>query len=357
MASSGEGEGALDEFVSQLQLEGRGSSRLELKLAGRRVHVALEHSNRDSGNPQLEGVRLEVEFERAPGSKSEFKDAGPRIVLRREHADDVTDKDRGLTREVQTGFAGFDHAVYVDNDSSEADVHRVLATEATRQAVLRLLDAGHRTVLITSNRVIVRQAVNEGVVRAGPVLDALEDLLIVARAGGPKDAAPPRRGELLTLIGSGVSAAAGCYGWLTWNTWPTSLGILSLGLIAGAIVAFFSRPAVEGACSGDSSSARRATTLLLLCAFTTAALIFGGVVHLNGALDDSEGEVWRGVLTSNGARRKPFSYDPVGVRWNDGSTSTINGDSFMRAGDRITERRHPGAFGFGWFDGRQITSR
>lgn len=359
MSSSGKGDGALDGLVSQLQLdEGRGASRLELKLAGRRVHVATEH--RDRQNLQLEGVRLSVEFERAPGTAdagSQSPDSGPRIVLRREHEDDVTDKDRGLTREVQTGFAGFDHAVFIDNDSSEADVLRVLATEATRQAVLRLLEAGHHAVLITSSRVTVRHPVNDGVVRAGPVMDALEDLLIVARAGGPKESAPSRRGELLTLIGCGVSAAAGCYGWLTWSAWPTSLGIGSLGVIAGAIVAFFSRPTVEAACSGDSASARRAATLLGLCWFTSAALVFGGVVHLNGALDDSEGEVWHGVLTSTGARRRPFSFDPVGVRWSDGSTSIINGDSFMRAGDRITERRHPGAFGFGWFEGRRITSR
>lgn len=97
---------------------------------------------------------------------------------------------------------------------------------------------------------------------------------------------------------------------------------------------------------------------LLIVWFSTAALVFGAVVHLNGALDSSEGEVWRGVLTSSGSSRGgPFRYDPVDVRWDDGSASTIRGERSMKKGDRLTERRHPGALGFEWFEGRHTGPR
>lgn len=357
VSSSDAGGGALDELVSRLGLEGTGFSRLGLKLAGRQVEVALDFTDADPealrSGKTLEGVRLSVEFERG-GAAKDSDEASPTIVLRREHQLDVRDKERGLTREVQTGYERFDHAVFIDNDSTEADALQVLRSEATRQAVLRLLDTGHPSVRITRTGVSVRHRVVDEKVRVGPLLDALEDLLIVARAGGPRDPAPPRRGETWVLVGAGVCAACVAYAYLTWQAWPTSLWILSLGALAGAIVAFLARPSLEEACAGDSSSARRATLLLSMAWLASGALVFGALEHLNGSLDGSEGEVWHGVLTSTGSNR---SRSRVGVRWEDGSTSSIRGDSSMHQGDRITERRHPGALGFSWVDGRQFLGR
>ena len=59
--------------------------------------------------------------------------AGESILLRREIEADELDKACDLAREVQLGCEKFEHAVFIDNDSSEADVQRILAKEATRQ--------------------------------------------------------------------------------------------------------------------------------------------------------------------------------------------------------------------------------
>ncbi len=362
VSSSGRGDGALDELVSALGVEGSGAARLVLRLAGQRVQVGLERRGSDEQSPAVTGVVLTVKFERGRARSSD--DAPPSIVLRHEGNADDRDKERGLVREVQLGYARFDHAVFIDNDSSEEDVRRILSKEATRQAVLRLLDAGHFAVRISTTGVSVHHQAKDGVIRTGPVLDALEDLLIVARAGGPKDAAPTRRGETLLGVGVGLTTALVAYGWLAYRAWPTTLAVVGVGLVAGLIVAFFSRPSLEAACAGDSNSARRALVLLLLVALSTTGLVFGALEHLNGALDDSSGDLWRGVVEPGlvvhiGLSRRGFvsESNPVNVRWDDGSTSVVNASFMVRPGDRVSELRHPGALGFPWFDERRFESR
>lgn len=355
LSSSGDGGATLDELAAALGLDGGGYSRLGLKLAGQRASVALEQRQRRDSE-EVVAVVLTVKFE-GGASSSATGDEAPSIVLRREGEGDARDKERGLTVEVQTGYSGFDHAVFINNDSSEADVRRILSREATRQAVLRLLEAGHPVVRISTTGVSVRQPVENGVVPTEPVLEALEDLLVVARAGGPKDAAPKRRGELLLVLAIAGCTAAVCYGVVASQAWPTTLLLLGLGAVAGGLVAFFSRPAIEWACAGDSSSGSRATTVVVLLAIGSGGLISGGLAHLNGALDDSEGEAWHGEVTSRttSLRRRATILPRTTVRWEDGSTSAIYGDYSL--GDRLTERRHPGALGWEWYDERRLTSR
>lgn len=357
--SSGGGGTALDELTSELGLEAGDYARLGLRLAGQRVQVSLERRSRDEvGAGEVEGVVLSVKFE---GKHADTADTQPNIVLRRERDADVQEKDRGLTVGVQTGYPGFDHAVFIDNDSSEADVRRILRLEATRQAVLRLLDAGHAAVRISTTGVTVRQRVKGGVVRAAPVLDALEDLLIVSRAGGPRDAAPPKRGELVLGLAVALCTAAIAYAGLAWAAWPTSFAVSGIGLIAGAIVAFFARPSVETAMSGDSSSGRRAALATVLVGFTVAGFVFGGLEHANGALDDSKGKEWRGVITATSAasasrHRSTDRHRTLEVRWSDGSTERLRYESGVSVGDHVFETRHPGALGFPWFDGRRFVT-
>lgn len=365
LSSSDGGGEALYGLASALGIDGHDFSRLALKLAGQRVIITLERRSQAPDfehrleRTTLEAIVLTVKFEGAPDA-----DASANIVLRRERDADVRDKDRGLTVEVQTGFPGFDHAVFIDNDSSEADVRRVLSKEATRQAVLRLLDAGHGSIRISATGVTVKQRLKRETVDVEAVLTALEDLLIVARAGGPREAARGKRGELLFGVGVALCTAAVAYAWLCYQWWSTTLLVLGIGVVAGAITAFLTRPAIEAACSGDSGSSKRSAAVLALFAFAAGAFVVGGLVHANGALDGSESELWRGVVadiqdtTSVDRNNKRSSRHTTVLRWQDGTETTITGsDLGVRKGDRVTERRHAGALGWEWVDERTFSSR
>lgn len=63
------------------------------------------------------------------------------IVLRRESAEDVRGKERGVAIEVQTGDPDFDARVYVDSPSRHDVSRAVLAAAPLRAAVRALLDA------------------------------------------------------------------------------------------------------------------------------------------------------------------------------------------------------------------------
>ncbi len=66
----------------------------------------------------------------------------PRIVLRNESMADRLAHRLGVNREVKTGDAAFDGAVYIVTDSPEEDVQRTLASPDFREAVRALLAAG-----------------------------------------------------------------------------------------------------------------------------------------------------------------------------------------------------------------------
>lgn len=356
VSSKGGGGEVLDELVARLGLEGTGFSRLGLRLDDRRVVVELIRTGRSHDLfRRVTGVHLTVKFGGRARSAPLFELEGdePTILLRRETALDRRDKERGLTVEVQTGYAGFDHAVYVDNDASEADARRVLSTEATRQAVLRLLEH-HSSVRISPTGVTVRQDAKQEAFDTDVLLETLEDLLIVARAGGPSAERPRRSGELLLGVAAGFAALMGCYAVLAHQAWPTSLLVAAPGVLAGAAVALFARPTIEDICRGDAGSGKRSSTILLLLSAATAALVFAALAHANGALDSSEGEHWKGevMLVMSGKRSST-----VTVRWdNDGSRELLDADQAVSPGARVNELRHPGALGFTWVERRSFTN-
>ncbi len=69
-----------------------------------------------------------------------------RITLRRETSEEVDAKQRGISREFQSGDAAFDRDVYVDTATDDEVLRYVLASPALRASVLALLDEGVRAV-------------------------------------------------------------------------------------------------------------------------------------------------------------------------------------------------------------------
>ncbi len=353
LTSSRDGGGVvLEQVTAALRVEGSDFSRLDLKVAGRRASLAIQQ---DTETRRARGLRLSVAFEGLQRAEGEDDDVAPSILLRRETAADESDKARDLTREVQVGYEKFDHAVFIDNDSSEADVRRILSKEATRQAVLRLLEAGF-VVRVSVRQVTATRslAAEEKRLGAQPVLDALEDLLIVSRAGGPKAGERPgRRGSSLLWGASAVLALSLIYAWAVHANWPASIGLAIFGLVVAGAVAIFSRPAIEAACSGDSGSGPRSRNLIGAFSTAAGALVFGAILHVNGALDSAPPQVRRGVVISVPliGERADGATAATLVRWEDGSTSNVNKWlEWTRFGlnERVVEYVHPGALGFTW---------
>lgn len=123
-------------------------------------------------------------------------------------------KQLGLNREVQTGDPGFDRAVYIRTEASDALVRRILAGEDVRARLRRLVAPGRTVVVDGEIRVTVARAqlgdVTPELVRALAELPALlPDLRSVADdRRGPR---APRFGMLsgfVLTIGLFVAAAS-----------------------------------------------------------------------------------------------------------------------------------------------------
>lgn len=353
LTSSRTGGGVvLDRVTEALGVAGGDLSSLGLRVQGQRSTVAVD-TDRQTNRPIR--LRLSVSFE-SPRDEKLDEDDQPVIALRQETAVDERDKARALTHEVQLGYEKFDSTVFIDNDSTEADVRRIFSKEATRQAAMRLLDAGflvrisvHR---VTATRPIDR-AEKDRPIAPGPVVDALEDLLLMARAGGPKPGTrPTRRGSRLQLVAGGTLLFSLIYAWGMHANWAASWVLASFGLVVGGAVAIFSRPAIEEACAGDSRSGQRSRNIVGAFAGSAAALVFGTIMLLNGALDRGEPTLRHGVVISVPRSRLSKRGETTIVRWRDGSTSSI--DRYLEwtpeysVGQRVVEYEHPGALGFSW---------
>lgn len=329
---------------------------LELSIEGQRARIttAREGSRREV-SPRLLGTHLTVFFEGAEPVKPglfDIGDDGPRVELRLERDRDRRDKDRGLVREVQTGFAEFDDVVFIEDHATEADVLRVLSKAPVRAAVLDLLDAGISTVTLTREAARIFVSDEGEVLDDDRILDALESLLVVGKAGGLRDDAPVRGGDTAIPLFAALAAAMLGYAFFVWNLWPTSPVPGVLGLLFGAVVSVAGQGTAEKICAGDGASAKRSLLLLLTWGLTASMAVAGVVVHLNGALDDGEPETRRGVVTEvfvpSTSRSSSRSGPRAVVRWGDGSSETLPASAYTRRGEHVTERRHPGALGIGW---------
>ncbi len=343
---------ALDPLCDALGLEARGVGELELNVDGRKVTVSIGDRLQRNGARSTSTSRLRAEvhvfFERGRTPSDEARRRPPSIVLRREDDGDVTDKNRGLVKELQTGYAGFDHAVFVDHDASEADARRVLSKEATRQAVIALIDQG---LVVHWGLRSVKLSVP---VDADRPPDArfwgavLEDLLSASKAGGLRDAAPARSGEALLTVSIVAAALSAVWGWVADRSYRTDTVLPWLVvLVVAGLTAFLARPSLERAFAGHSASGKWSVGALLCWAITAGALTLGTLLTVNATLDRSEPAVRHGVVVA--APRSGFlgRYTAV-VRWRSGSESSVSDTMRFEHGEKVTEFRRTGGLGFDW---------
>ncbi|MFO0597454.1 MAG: hypothetical protein U0228_19255 [Myxococcaceae bacterium] len=345
---------ALDPLCEALGVDARRAGVLDLSIDGRKVSVSI--GNREQWDTSRTRVtvqtRLRAEvnvfFERGRAVSDEARKNPPSIVLRREVAADVADKDRGLVKELQTGFAGFDHAVFIDHDATDADARRVLAKEATRQAVIALIDQG---LTVHWGLRSVRLSVPVDTERPPDArywAAVLEDVLIASKAGGLRDAPPARKGEALLTVSIVAAALSAVWAAVADRSYRADTVLPWLVVVViGVIVAFFTRPFLEQGFRGHSASAKWSAGATLCWALTAGFLSLGTLLTANATFDTSEPRARHGVVLSTSRRSSLGRYSAL-VRWNNGSQSTITGTGWFEDGEKITEVRREGALGFEW---------
>lgn len=324
----------------------RGGRDLDLLVDGRSVTIGIM----DDGEDGVFGfqVRLVLDDRAAKA---------PQIELRRELGEDRTAKASGLTREVQTGHLPFDGLVFVESDASNADVARLLAAAATRDAVLGLLGIveGGVRVRTSPRAVLVEIPMYEAVFPVAPVLYAMEQLFVVAQAGAPREPAPRlplrvRFVDLTILVAALLMLPALFLLVWEWAKWRIGIALPTLGAAAGVLVCLVSRPILRVASSGDSKSLHRFRDAQISLWITLPLLFPGSLVALNRALDSAPPVTVTGKVVGFDITGSDFDvgHSWAEVRWSDGATSYAENAPHTRLGDLYVQRRHPGALGFAW---------
>lgn len=327
----------LSAFAEALGIAYAGGLELQLLVDGRPVKLSLQVSSGVVG-----ALAIVVELD-PRGAET------PHIELRKESDEDRAAKAQGITREVQTGYEPFDGKVFVDNEASEADALRLLAAPSTRDALLGLLESDCQAVKLTPRAVTASCSLPGPVFPAERVLRALEQALVVARAGGPRERARRSVGaRLVGLLGvlflpSALFAVLACW------KWNAGVWLPVVGAAAGVVLAIASRSVLRWLAAGDSGSLPRYQTAQVVLLLVAPTSCVGLLATLNGALDAAA------PVTISGTVIAVDDYEPAGslltnydVRWSDGSTSREASEESPSVGDTVVETHRPGALGFRW---------
>jgi hypothetical protein len=153
--------------------------------------------------------------------------------------------------------------------------------------------------------------------------------------------------EILYGVSVVLATLACLYGWSAFNWYRSNALGFVIGAVAGGIAIFFLRPSVVRLFA-SAENPRKSTAAMLSCvAVLVAGFVSGGLFHLNGALDASQGVVRRGVVTSVSSGGRGAGYR-ARVRWSDGETSDVGVTYGTPEGVNMTQVLHPGALGWSW---------
>lgn len=136
--------------------------------------------------------------------------------------------------------------------------------------------------------------------------------------------------------------------WWGVTTWPSTAGLLLTGLLVGLL----------GSAVIAAWLARRERSILPIAVLLGGAAVGVGGLHLvNGALDDAQGRLERGVIVSAPRSASSSSTRKVQVRWSHGATEWIRASGQWRDGEAVERTTFPGALGFPWNDGLRDRAR
>lgn len=304
------------------------------------VQLSLSiHKGRNSEH--VDGVSLTATLE-GPGGDA----TSPFLLLRSERGGDVADKGSGISHEVQLGVPEFDEAVYIDSDATEAEVRRVLARETTRDAITWFLAVDSARVKFTSRQVTASLPLpSSGAFDPDRLLLALEAMVLMARSGGPRGEAVPRRGEgfvVGAMVATALAATALFVGDLQWPAGRVFPGWIFLA--SGAVLAAATARPAGRLVAGDSGSGSRARAL------TFFLFLFGGAcgasagLAVNGLLGSGEPARLRGSIVRVERGASSGTSWVTTIRWDDGTEQTQRGSFEERVGRQMLRTQQDGAF-------------
>lgn len=239
-----------------------------LKVDGTECRVALRLN---SGT--VVGSTFRASFEGPPAP------AGPTLLLRRETAVDLTDKEGLVSVEVQVGDADFDLEVYLDSTAAEPEVRRFLSNAESRKAARWLIDRGFESLRV--DRDGVTGTTTQHPAAFHDVMPQVFDALIALSKAGPLrgEVVKPPGGIALGL----ASLAAMVSAFFFFGTLGSMKGMqcfsltgLGLGLLAYVLV----RPLAQRVMAGHSASGSRARYLAALVGISVGCLSVFGVLTL-----------------------------------------------------------------------------
>lgn len=264
LLSSSEGTGKLSMLLEELGVAGGGRvGSAELKLRGQLVRIAAIAASGPMSLPVgAHAIVLTVAFEGHPAPPpADVTPDGPFVEFLRP---------RAPLERVFTGDPKFDAGVAIDTNANLDELRQMLSREEVRSALVQLVERTKR-VEVTSG--FVRCVVPcSDETDLGPPLEALEDLLQVARGGGPKSLAHAPRGRGLEVVMVVASLLTSALFVLTFNK---SALLVGFGLLCGVAAGRVMRSLLGDRLGVDSRSEARANFIALLAGYTTGTFLAG----------------------------------------------------------------------------------
>jgi hypothetical protein len=288
----------------------------------------------------------------------------PRVLVRRETGRDRLGKRLRINREVQTGDAAFDAAMYLESDAPDEHVRAVLADERVRRAALELLQMGYREVVVNDggNALTARFATNRPDLQHPDAIRRACEHMRVLSGGLPVFTMPARRSPVwwrgaLTVTFAVLAPVVGLVAilWTRPKYMPldgtaTATGVL-LGLGALALLLLPLAALVRG----RSASFRAFLLCFGLLLFGLPMLGAGLAVGLNGALDEAPPTEHRAeVVRKRSVRGKNSTTYYLRLKsWREGETSLELPVSYalygqVSTGNEVIVTTGPGRFGWAW---------
>lgn len=306
-----------------------------------------------------DGVRctlsLDINSGSAQGLQLSAQTSGlPPMTFTRETGHHVDVKQAGISREVQTGDAEFDTAVYVNTDLSDDDALVVLSSPAVRAAIMRLSGEVSEVTLNDKGVALSSHRDEPRCYRPATIRAQLEALRVVA--GAPRPLSPTLVRDpvaLLTLVTTIVLMPLGLVllivAMANWEP-IAAANVVLLGLLIGLVAAIPVQPLLTRLLRGRSNSHVELAVARFATFVASPLLAIACLTMLNGRLDRSAEIVRDGKVVK-------LSYDDensqsdVEVRGPEGldvSFSVNDPKREVQVGDPARVWSRSGAFGYAW---------
>jgi hypothetical protein len=281
----------------------------------------------------------------------------PAMSLRAETGADRLGKRVGIDREVQTGDAAFDAAVYIESDAPDEDVRAALADARVRRAVRELLAAGEaRVELDPEGLTSVHNLDAARTPIAEADLDRITALLSEAASALPLFLAGRARPRALhgAVEAGAIVAGLALFCAMQWlgPAAPIDPEARLLGLGGGLAIALLVVPAIGLAVRGRWDSASRFVCFSITALLVLPMGLYTGLCCANELLDDSPPVRHTARVVHVRVGKGPTTYVELASWRADGRsadlTTTYDVSNPAEKTGKMTVTTRAGRFGWEW---------